>query len=232
MAHYTVELRKLIYYYGQEEIKSWFNDYELSDYLTSSQIEVITNSGIWSKDKLATNIVEWYYMREIGFDTPALFEHYAKATMKQVMEKYLPIIYTKCLDYNILNNVSVTETIGRMSSESGSNQASNNGISNTSGSGLQVNSDTPQGEITKANILNGSYASNTSANETSANISESTASSSNGEASKSESVTKNVTGKDSNKTYQELIKEYRENIIAVNSEIIKELNSLFLGLYI
>ena len=171
MAHYTVELRKLIYYYGQEEIKSWFNDYELSDYLTSSQIEVITNSGIWSKDKLATNIVEWYYMREIGFDTPALFEHYAKATMKQVMEKYLPIIYTKCLDYNILNNVSVTETIGRMSSESGSNQASNNVISNTSGSGLQVNSDTPQGEITKANILNGSYASNTSANETSAKIS-------------------------------------------------------------
>ena len=43
MAHYTVELRKLIYYLGQNEVASWFSDYELSDYLTSSQIEVIEN---------------------------------------------------------------------------------------------------------------------------------------------------------------------------------------------
>ena len=144
MAHYTVELRKLIYYLGQQEVASWFSDYELSDYLTTSQIEVIENSGIWSKEKLATNITEWYYMREIGFDTPALFEHYAKATMKRLMEKYLPLIYSKCLEYNPLNNLNVTETVGKMGSETGQNQASVNVISSTSGSGLQVNSDTPQ----------------------------------------------------------------------------------------
>ena len=58
MAHYTVELRKLIYYYGLEEIESWFKDYELDDYLTASQIQTIEDANIWSKDKLATNIIK------------------------------------------------------------------------------------------------------------------------------------------------------------------------------
>lgn len=144
MAHYTVELRKLIYYYGLEEIESWFKDYELDDYLTASQIQTIEDANIWSKDKLATNIVEWYYMREIGQETPAQFEHYVKATMKRVMEKYLPVIYSKCLEFNPLHNINLTETIGKMGSETGTNQSSIINNSSSSATGLNINSDTPQ----------------------------------------------------------------------------------------
>ena len=75
--------------------------------------------------------------------------------------------------------------------------------------------------------MHGQYASSTVAGE---NEGEATSSSS-GEASSSESVTRTLTGKDSKKSYQELIKEYRENIIAIDSKIIDELNPLFMGLF-
>ena len=231
MAHYTIELRKLIYYYGLPEIESWFSDYELSDYLTESQIQTIENAGIWSKEKLATNIVEWYYMREIGLETPALFEHYAKATMKRVMEKYLPVIYSKCLNYNPLHNIELSETLEKEGEESGSNSSSNSSSSSSSASSLTIGSDTPQGQITKENILNGTYASSTSANESEGSSEDSSSSESEGTLSKSESYTKNINGKDSRKSYQELIKEYRDNIVDINSKIISELDSLFMGLY-
>ena len=73
MATYTVELRKLCELYGREEIENWFKDYKIEDYLTPVQIEQIEKFGVWSKDRLARKIVDHYYMREIGFETPRTF---------------------------------------------------------------------------------------------------------------------------------------------------------------
>ena len=41
MAKYSVELRKIIDSRGEEEVLSWFTNYELSDYLTADEIAVI-----------------------------------------------------------------------------------------------------------------------------------------------------------------------------------------------
>ena len=70
MAKYTIELRRLCDIFTREVVENWFKNYKIEDYLTLEQIETITNSGLWSKDKLATKIVDHYYMREIGFETP------------------------------------------------------------------------------------------------------------------------------------------------------------------
>lgn len=148
LSYYTVDLRNLINIYGytRQEIESWFSSYELSDYLTESQMETIEENGTWSKEKLAKKIVDFYLMREIGLETPALFEHYAKITMERLMEKYLPIIYSNSLSYDILKNENITETINRERSEEGSNT----GTSSSSSSGLTVNSDTPQRSNSKS----------------------------------------------------------------------------------
>ena len=142
LSHYTVDLRNLINIYGytREEIESWFSSYELSNYLTESQIEAINENKTWTKEKLAKKIVDFYFMREIGLETPALFEHYAKITMERLMEKYLPIIYSNSLSFDLLQNENITETINRERSEEGTNT----GTSSSSSSGLTVNSDTPQ----------------------------------------------------------------------------------------
>ena len=224
----------------REEVESWFLNYNLNDYLTDEQISIINSAGVWNKEKLARKIVDHYYVREIGFETIGLFKHYAKVYMQEIMERKLPIIYSQYLKYDPLSNVDFTETytreiVGNTNMQS-NGRASSNSNSNSSGSGLQVNSDTPQGEISKQNILNGTYASSTSANESSNNstfndITENQGTS-NGSSNQKEIFTRHEEGDNGVIiTNQRLVKEYREIISAVDEDIIKELNKLFMGLY-
>lgn len=212
MARYTIELRNVIQLFGEETVKGWFMDYELSDYLTDDEIAVITARGTWSKEKLAQAIIDHYYMCEIGLETPALFRHQAKVLMREVMEEKAPLIYSAAIEYDPLVNVDYSETY---SGTSGS-------TSSSSGSGLNVQSDTPQGQISKASILAGNYATNTGANEA-----ENSATNSG-----TESYTKNVRGNSGvSATAQKMIEQYRQNIIMINRDIIKDMKSLFMGIY-
>lgn len=67
MATYTIELRKVCDLYGRDEVENWFKSYNLNDYLTQEQIQVLQKENIWTKDKLAKMIVDHYFMREIRF---------------------------------------------------------------------------------------------------------------------------------------------------------------------
>ena len=232
MASYTMQLRKVIEYFGREEVENWFKDYDLTHYLTPTQIEQITKFNVWSKDRLAEKIVDNYYMREIGFETPALFKHYAKIEMKKIMERYLPKIYSNFLEYNPLSNVDFTETYTREISGETANSGSSNSTSQNNSSGLNVNSDTPQGQISKQNILTGSYASQTNASETESEIKDNTSTENQGTSNTIETFTRHEEGDNGVIiTNQRLVKEYREIIVAIDEEIINELNCLFMGIY-
>ena len=223
MSKYTMELRELFTsikfnppLYTKAQVEGFFKDYQLTDYLTSDQIDVIEEAGIWSKDKLAEKIVNHYFMREIGQETIGLFKHYAKVTMDELMEEYLPLIYSASIEYDPLINVDYSEQFYRTASVDSS------GSSNSSG--LGVLSDTPQGQISKASILAGSYASSTNANENEV-------SSSSG-SDTSENYTKTIRGNSGvSVTSQKMIEQYRNNIRAIDKEIIEKLEPLFMGLY-
>lgn len=220
MARYTIQLRNVIGIFGEETVKSWFMDYDLSDYLTDDEIAVITARGTWSKDKLAQGIINHYFMSEIGFETPALFRHQAKVFMSEIMEEKLPLIYSASIEYDPLVNIDYTETY------SGATSGGSNSSSTSSGSGLTVNSDTPQGQITKANILAGNYASSTGANETSNNVTDQTSNTG------SQNYTKAVRGNSGvSATAQKMIEQYRKNIIMINRDIINDAGSLFMIIY-
>ena len=232
MASYTMQLRKVIEYFGREEVENWFKDYDLTHYLTPTQIEQITKFNVWSKDRLATKIVDNYYMREIGFETPALFKHYAKIEMKKIMERYLPKIYSNFLEYDPLSNVDFTETYTREIAGQTQNQGTSNSTSQNNSSGLNVNSDTPQGQISKQAILGGSYASQTNASETESEIKDNTSTENQGTSNTIETFTRHEEGDNGVIiTNQRLVKEYREIIVAIDEEIINELNCLFMGIY-
>ena len=228
MANYTIQLRKVIQSVGEDEVLSWFQDYDLSNYLTFEEIKTITDRGTWSPARLAQKIVDHYYMREIGFETVALFKRKCKIKMQEIMEDYLPVIYTASLDYDPLVNVNYTETYtGENTSE---NTSSSETSADSSSSGLTVNSDTPQGQISKSAILGGSYASSTSANEIEDNATTSSSGSNTG--SGTQVYTKHFEGNQGiSATYQKMIQQYRENIRAIDREIIEDLNSLFMTIY-
>ena len=231
MSKYTFELRELFEpikfnppIFTRQEVEGFFKDYELEDYLTQEQINVIESAGIWNKDKLARKIVDHYYMRESGFETIALFRHYARVTMQELMEEYLPLIYSASIQYDPLVNVDYTETFNRTADNTGES----NSTSNNNSSGLVVSSNTPQGQISKQEILKGNYASSTSANENEASINDNTRT----QGNTTEEYLKRVKGNSGvSATAQKMILQYRENIIAIDRDIIKKLNILFMGLF-
>ena len=228
MAKYTMELRKIVDIFGRNEVESWFSSYNLADFLTPEQIQQIQKYNVWSKEKLASQIVDHYYMREIGFETPALFKHYAKLTMNEIMGSYLLKIYTQFLEYDPLSSVDYTEEYTR--EIEGSSEGSSNSNSQNSAEGFNINNDTPQQRITKQNLDSGIYASSTNQSETSSQIQDET----NTEASSKtvEKYTHSMKGDNGViVTNQYLVREFRELATNFNLEIINDLNKLFMGLY-
>ena len=220
MSKYTMELREIVSTFGRDEVKKWFSDYELSDYLTPEEIAVINERGTWDKDQLAERIIDHYYTREIGTDAIGQFILFTKDKMRETMETYAPLIYSAAIKFDPLVNVDYTESYNA----SNTGQSSSN--SSSSGSGLTVNSDTPQGQISKSDILQGKYASSTGANETENSVIDSSSNSG------SQNYTKKVKGNSGvSATAQALIKQYRDYIRALNSDIVYELEPLFMGLY-
>lgn len=228
MAKYTIELRNIIGLYGRDEVENWFSSYNLSDFLTPEQIDQITKYNVWTKEKLAKQIVDHYFMREIGFETPALFRHYAIVTMNEIMGSYLLKIYSQFLEYDPLSSVDYTEEYTR--EIEGNTEGSSNSNSQNLANGFNINNDTPQQRITKQNLDSGIYASSTNQSETSSQIQDET----NTEASSKtvEKYTHSMKGDNGViVTNQYLVREFRELANNFNLEIINDLNKLFMGLY-
>ena len=172
-----------------------------------------------------------------------------KLNFKKLCGNYLPIIYTTSINYNPLINETFSEseqlyksksevknsTINASTSSTGQNAST----SSSSSSGLIVNSDTPQGQISKQGILQGDYASSTQANENESSISDTTATNTSGSSQNQEATTntgnenytKTKSGFDLKMTKSDLIANYRKNIYNVNEKIIEDLNSLFFALF-
>lgn len=224
MAKYTMEIRELVSTFSRDEVKEWFKDYNLEDYLTPEEIAVITDKGVWNKDQLAERIVDHYYLREIGTDAPGSFILFVKDKMREIMETYAPLIYSASIKYDPLVNVDFTETY----EGSNTNNSTSSSNSNSQNSGLTVNSDTPQGQISKTAILGGSYASSTGANESDSSVTDNTSNQGQG----TERYTKTTRGNSGiSATAQRMIQQYRDNIRAINTEIVYALEPLFMGLY-
>ena len=216
MAKYTMEIRELISTFGEDEVKGWFKDYELSDYLTAEEIQVIEDRGCWNKDQLADRIIDYYYTREIGSDAIGSFILFTRNKMREVMETYAPLIYSASIKYDPLVNVDYTEELDRSTSGTSSSVSSS--------SDLGINSDTPMGQINKSEILAGKYASSTVGNEGLSN--------GQGSSEGTESYIKHIKGNSGvSATAQKMVELYRDNIRALNSEIVEDLEPLFISVF-
>lgn len=224
MARYTMELRELISTFGEDEVKSWFNQYELSDFLTPEEIQVIEEKGVWSKEQLTKRIIDHFFLREIGQETPGAFILVTRDLMNEIMETYAPLIYSASIKYDPLVNVNFSETMDRTTGNTGTSS----GVTTNNGSNLNVSSDTPQGQINKNEILSGKYASSTSASESDNQTNDNRQTQDNG----TEHYVRTTKGNSGvSATSQAMIKQYREIIRAINTEIVYKLEPLFMGLY-
>ena len=191
MAKYTMELRRVCDFYTRDQVENWFKDYNISDYLRPEEVQILNKNNMWSKEKLAKKIVDHYFMREIGFETPALFAHYAKVTMNEIMEEKLPLLYSRAIEYDPLINVDFTETFARTVDSEGNSRGTTNSngtsesSSDSTSNNLAINNNTPQQRITKQNLDSGIYASTTNQNDNTSHITDETTTNNNSTMSSS-----------------------------------------------
>lgn len=232
MSKYSMELRFVERYVGHDELVKWFSDYKLEDYLTEDEINVIKNRGTWSKEKLAEKMIRHFYTNEIGFETIGLFHLNLKSFLDETMEEYLPLIYSSSIEYDPLVNVNFSETYDATNNGNSTNTETRNTSQSTTGDNLSINSDTPQGQINKENIKNGSYASSTSLDDVNTTTNDTGTIDNTAMSTGNEHYVKTTKGNSGiSATAQKMIEQYRDNIRALDREIIDKARVLFMALY-
>jgi hypothetical protein len=172
------------------------------------------------RDVLNKNILDYYYISEIGFETPALFRHFLKNSMNLIMPKYNIMYQAQIkLAENALGNVDLTETLER----SVENEASSESESN--GTNKNLFQDTPQGQLASTDIENQKWATNLTLN--SNKITDETSS----DGSTTEEYTKQIIGSNGKKYNIEIYEKLNRNLKSIDMMIIEELNDLFMGLF-
>lgn len=185
------------------------------------------------KKILEDNIIRHYYTREIGDETVGLFKLKLWTKMNEIMPYYNKLYESTELEFNPLYDSDYYDDYTDSRNSNGTYNSKTNRDEETSNTSKSISkyNDTPQGGLdgietnkylTNATIAEatGSGTGNTSS--TSGSESENTASTKSGE---------HIYGKRGTVTYSKLIEEYRDAIINVDRQIIRELRPLFFTLW-
>lgn len=210
MSKYTITIKALI--------DNKF-DFQLTDY------PIFDESY---RNTLNQNILNHYYMDEIGFETAPLFRFYLKQKLNEIMP-YYNVLYEKqkeLLD-NIAGNVNLTETLERVTgTETESNSKSD---STSEGNSKSLYLDTPQGGEYKGTIDDTDYATNVTfgkSDSTSA-IEDSSTSSGSG----TENYIKKIIGNNGKYYNVEVLNKIKNGLFNIDLLIINDLSELFMQIF-
>lgn len=131
MSNYTTQLRWLV-----ENTPTF--DFGLQDYPLFVFKNI--NQGIDYRKHLNDKIIEHYYFREIGFETPALFKRFLNRKLNEIMPYYNQLYESVDIEFNPLWNVDLTESFTHTVSDDGT--TTSDGSVNTSGNTTNTTSET------------------------------------------------------------------------------------------
>lgn len=195
-----------------------------------------------AKLEFERKVIDHYFFRQIGQETPARFKHYFKAKMREIMPYYIQLYESEALMRGIedpFGNVDFTETYEetRSSSHEGTSSASDESSSSSSNerstAGTDRFSDTPQGTIDNLDHYLTTARKTTDSGSDSGSASSSGSSSGTTTAQGTETVahTFRKQGNQGVNTYAHDMLELRETFRNIDLEIIEALNDLFLLIY-
>ena len=194
------------------------NNYDLGlqDYplYESTGNEMLPNI-IPTREELNKKIIDHYKYREIGFETPWRFVDELNIRMNEIMPYYNQLFQSLDVKYNMIHNVDYTEdsnTKGKNDSATSSNGKVKNARLDTPQSQIQVED---IDDLTRATELG--YGKNTGSGEA--------------HGTNEGEFHKHLYGNYGMTSSQTLIKQYRENAINIEMQIIGQLADLFMGVY-
>lgn len=215
MAKYTTELRT-IYKVGG----------------TGFELPALLEYPIWNEDyrqTLNNNFKRHFWYREIGFETPTLFNHYLLMTLNEIMPYYNQLFKSAEIEIaDPLTNNDLWRKHDRKSWAKDESTTKTN--SNSASKSKSVNSTPPNGLVDLNDIEQYLYATDaTLADASSANDTES-----NGDAVNNATMDylEHIAGT-SNVSKAELLMKYRESFINPLRDFLRdrELNQCFMGVY-
>lgn len=255
MSKYTTEVRYIC------EVNSGLTEGNVSQYIANSWQKIFDfDFPIWDENYrsvLCTKILKHYYTREIGLETVGLWKLKLETKLNEIMPYYNELYESTTFKYNPLYDADYYKTTkgtdvgenNRAGQSNTVNNSSNSGsfdeAGESSGKNKRVNrfSDTPQGGL--IGIENDEYLTNATIDENegenSNNRSGHNVNNINGSVAGTESETGNfnttkdyidhVFGKFPGRSYAKDIREYRENLLNIDMQIIDELKDLFMLLW-
>lgn len=215
---------------------------KLIDLLDDININNVLNSYIIYDENyrkiLNNKILDHYSFEEIGFESPAMFAHYLKVRLQEIMPKYNKLYESELLKIDPLINYSIKEKMDRKNEGKATSlsQSSNNTNSSSSQDNEQnhVFQNTPQGNLAYEDINNYSYATTHDMEKNSESINgkkESTSKVNDStDTNSTENYIKTLTG-NNNISSTKLYLEYVNNFIHIDKLIIDELEDLFMLVY-
>ena len=184
---------------------------------------------------LNDKIINHYYFWEIGLETRALFQWFMRVKMNEIMPYYNELY--KSLDFitdpltdwgRIYGSSIITEH-----SEDWQNKTNSDSSSTGSNSDRNVYQDTPMSMLRTepSEVEQLKYATNVTFDKGTQTSTNSTDSIASGDRKRHED--KSHVGKDTgwNQPQASLLKEYRETLLNIDMLVIKDLESLFMGLW-
>ena len=242
MANYTMEIRQLT---DNPLIGLFTFDY---DFYSDNPKD---------KEEFEKLFVQWYYFREIGFETPERFKLKLQAKLNVIMPYYRQLALTEWDKVRtveqMMTSKNLKETSTHEQSITGNNESSSNGQSNQSGKGSstqhQTSTNTQNGKssnisdgVSQASLQDG-YLTSTSSVDDKGEQTLAGATTDNTEVKSSqntsgtnnqvltESTTFTSEGDIGIQTPAYAITEWRKILININQMIIEECNDLFMKLY-
>lgn len=247
MSKYTTEVRWIC------ETKSGFTEEELKT-KTVDQIIAAARSSIFDfsypKDAyfsdyypvLETKILKHYYTREIGAETVGLWKLWLNDKLNLIMPKYNELYLIKSQIFQKeLKNIDVTardagsDTSAKTSDYTRTDQLRHTNTVNDTGTNRDRFSDTPQGGV--SNVENDTYLTTyeyvtmTAQQLTDEANTGTQRNAGSDTVNGSHDITRTETGYRGSKTYMELLADYADNIMNIDTMIVDELSDLFFGLW-
>lgn len=239
----TLELRQLV----ENGVNLW--DFEYPSYYKGSE-----------KSAFEQKVLDHFWLRQIGAETPGRFLHYFRCTMREIMPLYIQRYKSQEIMERIedpFGNVDVTETFTQTTEGTAESTVDGTGTTNMTRNdqttldhgtrNSELTSDTPQSATlatvdgtTEAVVAN-KYLSNvvqTIANTKDTTVNNGTdvgetTDSQTGSSSSSSTVTHTLTRKGNQgvNTYAHDMNEFRTTFLNIDMEIIGELEKCFLGVF-
>lgn len=236
MSKYTTLVRYIC------ETESGLIDGKVNDVIAESWDKVFDfDFPIWDENYrqvLCSKILKHYYTREIGLETVGLWKLKLDTKMNEIMPYYNERYLSTTYKYNPLFDVDYYRTTKGTDDGTNSrhgertNLGNETGLTNGQSKTISKFSDTPQGGL--IGIENNEYLTSATINESSGSNDYRRNSTNNdttqevGSFNTTKDYIEHVHGKMPGFSYGKAIKEYRDNLINIDNEIIDELKDLFM----